>query len=199
VTHVFPAPSDIRHRIDASLTVRDPHGLTSTMVIPVWPGNRPPIVELSEPRDGFRYDAASPQPVRLDPTVGDPDADALTCRWELTLLHDAHSHPWGGLDTCAGVIELGPTPCSGSTYAYTLTLTVTDSLGLATVISRTLMPRCIACPADMDGSDLVDFGDLAVLMLEYGTTGISRADLDGNGLVDFGDVSVAMLSFGPCD
>lgn len=55
------------------------------------------------------------------------------------------------------------------------------------------------CPADRDGSGFVDFGDVAMLLLELGPcAGVCESDLDGTGMVDFSDVSVLMLDFGPC-
>ncbi len=52
------------------------------------------------------------------------------------------------------------------------------------------------CPADIDGSGEVDFGDLAVVMLLMGTR--NTGDLDDNGIVDYGDVVYLLLEFGPC-
>jgi predicted outer membrane repeat protein len=52
------------------------------------------------------------------------------------------------------------------------------------------------CPADIDGSGAVDYGDLAVVVLLIGTW--NTGDLDDNGIVDYGDVVYLLLEFGPC-
>jgi hypothetical protein len=50
--------------------------------------------------------------------------------------------------------------------------------------------------ADLDGSGLVDFGDVNLLLLDMGPCPACTSDLDGNGVVDFGDVTLVLLSFG---
>ena len=197
-THSFGAAGQGPSRAEVKLTVRDAAGAEVSSMIPIWPGNKPPEITLESPRDGQRYDAANPAGLEVDPLVFDPDGQQVSCQWQLSLLHDSHSHPWGGPSACTSMIEIEPTPCAGSTYAYELTLTATDPLGLSSSVTRRLLPRCLPCRADLDGSDEVDFGDLALIMLEFGATGQSVADLDGSAVVDFGDAAIAMLSFGPC-
>jgi hypothetical protein len=53
------------------------------------------------------------------------------------------------------------------------------------------------CPADLDGTSTVDFGDVSLALLMMGDVG-SSADLDGSGAVDFADISLMLLDFGPC-
>jgi hypothetical protein len=48
---------------------------------------------------------------------------------------------------------------------------------------------------DLDGNGSVDAGDIAVLLLRFGT-GDAAADLDGSGSVDSGDIGVLLLLFG---
>ncbi len=47
---------------------------------------------------------------------------------------------------------------------------------------------------DLDGNGIVDFGDVAILLLETGP-GCGPADLDSNGAVDAADVSLLMMLF----
>jgi hypothetical protein len=54
------------------------------------------------------------------------------------------------------------------------------------------------CRSDLDGNGLVDFGDIAFLLLDFGSVGPQPSDLDGSELVDFGDAALLMLDFGPC-
>ena len=48
---------------------------------------------------------------------------------------------------------------------------------------------------DLDASGVVDFGDVAVLLLAMGESDPAY-DLDGSGLVDFGDIALLLLVFG---
>lgn len=56
----------------------------------------------------------------------------------------------------------------------------------------------VPCPADLDGSGDVDFGDVALMQLDFGACAGCASDLDGDAKVDFGDVAVLLLAFGPC-
>jgi hypothetical protein len=53
------------------------------------------------------------------------------------------------------------------------------------------------CPSDLDGSTQVDFGDVALLLLQMGDLG-GPADLDDSGAVDSADISMLLLDYGPC-
>lgn len=56
----------------------------------------------------------------------------------------------------------------------------------------------LECPVDLDASGSVDFGDVAMIMLEFGACADCPTDLDGTGMIDLGDVAMALLEFGPC-
>lgn len=49
---------------------------------------------------------------------------------------------------------------------------------------------------DLDLSGMVDLGDAALVLLEFGPCAGCEADLDSSGLVDFGDVALVLLDFG---
>ena len=53
---------------------------------------------------------------------------------------------------------------------------------------------CIATDLDCDGR--VDFGDIAIALLDFGPCDACASDVDGSGLVDFGDVAFILLDFG---
>lgn len=61
--------------------------------------------------------------------------------------------------------------------------------------TRTSAAPACATPGDLDGNGIVDSGDIAVLLLRFGT-GDAAADLDGSGVVDSGDIGVLLLLFG---
>jgi hypothetical protein len=52
-------------------------------------------------------------------------------------------------------------------------------------------------PGDLDLNGTIDFGDVALIILDFGPCDGCLSDLDGSGEVDFGDVALALLSFGP--
>ncbi len=54
------------------------------------------------------------------------------------------------------------------------------------------------CRSDVDASGQIDFGDVALMMLDFGPCAGCATDLDDNGVVDQGDVALALLDFGPC-
>ena len=54
------------------------------------------------------------------------------------------------------------------------------------------------CPADLDCSGAVDFGDILAILAAWGNKG-GPEDLDGSGTVDFGDILVVLGAWGPCE
>ncbi|MGA1266776.1 MAG: hypothetical protein ACO32J_06315, partial [Phycisphaerales bacterium] len=60
-------------------------------------------------------------------------------------------------------------------------------------------PAVTPCPSDLDGNNVVDAGDIGIMLLEFGTCGSScPADLDGSGVVDAGDIGLLLLNYGDC-
>ena len=53
------------------------------------------------------------------------------------------------------------------------------------------------CPADIDGSGAVDFGDILAVLSAWGCTDCPE-DLDESGVVDFADLLIVLASWGPC-
>jgi hypothetical protein len=72
------------------------------------------------------------------------------------------------------------------------------SLGLAQAarlrIKVETVPAC--APEDLDCNGVVDFGDVALALIDFGPCTGCQADLDGTGIVDYGDVALVMLSYG---
>lgn len=71
------------------------------------------------------------------------------------------------------------------------------TLGLAQasrlrIVVETASP-CRATDLDCDGR--VDFGDVSLVLLEFGPCNACSADIDGSGFVDFGDVALILLDF----
>ncbi len=58
----------------------------------------------------------------------------------------------------------------------------------------------LSCPADLDDSGDVGFGDLLILLAAWGSCeGDCPADLDGSGFVGFGDLLIVLAAWGPCE
>ena len=55
-----------------------------------------------------------------------------------------------------------------------------------------------ACFGDIDGSGVVDSGDIAFALLDFGPCADCPSDLDGSNETDFGDIALILLSTGPC-
>ncbi|MCA9292925.1 MAG: hypothetical protein KDA20_03835 [Phycisphaerales bacterium] len=51
------------------------------------------------------------------------------------------------------------------------------------------------CPEDLDGSGVVDLGDLSVVLFNFGLLG-GPGDVTGDGLVDLADLSAVLFAFG---
>ncbi len=71
------------------------------------------------------------------------------------------------------------------------TLVVADRVGV-----RAYRDPGSACPADLDGSGVVDGADLSVLLTAWGTAG--PGDLDGSGTVDGADLAAILAAWGLC-
>ena len=56
----------------------------------------------------------------------------------------------------------------------------------------------LPCPADLDDSGAVDFGDILAILSAWGNKG-GPEDLDGSGVVDFGDLLIVLAAWGPCE
>jgi hypothetical protein len=51
------------------------------------------------------------------------------------------------------------------------------------------------CPADLDGSGVIDVGDLVAVILAWGT---AQGDVTGDGMTDVEDLVAVILYWGPC-
>ncbi len=76
-----------------------------------------------------------------------------------------------------------------------------DAFAAAVDHVRTVIadPPADPCPADIDGSGAVDFGDILTTLGAWGACGEPcPADLDGSGAVDFPDLLGVLSAWGPC-
>jgi hypothetical protein len=54
------------------------------------------------------------------------------------------------------------------------------------------------CPADVDGSSEVGFGDLIAILAAWGPCPACAEDVDGSGDVGFADLVMLLADWGPC-
>ncbi len=57
---------------------------------------------------------------------------------------------------------------------------------------------CNPCPADLDDSGDVGFGDILAVLSAWRNKG-GPEDLDGSGVVDIGDLLIVLAAWGPCE
>jgi hypothetical protein len=69
--------------------------------------------------------------------------------------------------------------------------------GAADINLNGVPDACEMSPGDLDLNGVIDFGDVALITLDFGPCSDCLSDLDGSGVVDFGDVALALLNFGP--
>jgi hypothetical protein len=73
--------------------------------------------------------------------------------------------------------------------------TRTDTPGVDNTACPNVGPACFG---DIDLSGVVDNGDIAFALLDFGACPGCQSDLDGSGETDFGDVALILLSTGAC-
>ncbi|MBX3356714.1 MAG: PQQ-dependent sugar dehydrogenase [Phycisphaeraceae bacterium] len=200
VQHLFTGDGPTRHEVH--LTVRDTAGLETSLIVPVWTDNTPPMVHITSVHDGDLYSMESKTILPLIASISDAEHRDLSCAWVTTLYHNTHNHPEPADPECTTSTVITPLGCGDELYFYGITLTVTDPLGLATTKSLFIYPDCkgvLLCPADLNGNGVVDGADLAVVLGLWGTTGEGLiADLNHDHLVDGNDLAVVLGSWGEC-
>lgn len=126
--HVFTAPQNAT----VSLTVRDPAGNEDTASVLISPGNTPPtITAILAPPANLIFTPGDT--IQLDATAVDLEDDLagipLSASWDASMVHAHHTHPNPGLVQGFSGSFVGESHGPGTNYA--VTLTVTDSRGLA--------------------------------------------------------------------
>ncbi|OLF16222.1 carbohydrate-binding protein [Actinophytocola xanthii] len=128
----------------ATLTVRDPQGLTGSANVQVSVGNTAPTVTLSQPPNGALFSFGDT--VSFQVSVSDPEDGTINCsrvKVRYLLGHDSHNHELSSVTGCSGTIA---TPVDGehdpaaNVYGV-LDAEYTDNGGLTTHSIRTLQPR----------------------------------------------------------
>jgi len=117
----------------------------------------------------------------------------------LTLGALAGVAPAQSLSIVGGEIVLASGDASGSTLSVRGTvriLPIGTSSGASLTITDATLLEASACPGDLSNNGVVDAGDLAALLSDWGQSG--AADLDGNGTVGPSDLALLIGAWGPC-
>ncbi|TLP64025.1 lectin [Microbispora triticiradicis] len=128
----------------ATLTVRDPQGLTGTASVTVNVGNTAPSVTFNSPVEGQLFSFGDTVPFQV--TVSDPEDGTIDCSGVTVtyfLGHDSHAHQITSKSGCSGSIAVpvdGEHDSAANIYGV-LQATYTDKGGLTTTVVRTLQPR----------------------------------------------------------
>ncbi|MEV7805595.1 lectin [Microbispora sp. NPDC088329] len=128
----------------ATLTVRDPQGLTGTASVTVNVGNTAPSVTLTSPVEGQLFSFGDTVPFQVtvsDPEDGTIDCSAVTVTYFLG--HDSHAHQITSKSGCSGSIAVpvdGEHDSAANIYGV-LQASYTDKGDLTTTVVRTLQPR----------------------------------------------------------
>ncbi|MFB4284688.1 lectin [Nonomuraea sp. MTCD27] len=128
----------------ATLTVRDPQGLTGTANVIVTVGNTAPTVSLTTPADGQLFSFGDTVPFQV--TVSDPEDGTIDCTGVTVayfLGHDSHRHKITSSTGCSGSIAVpvdGEHDAGANIYGV-FEASYTDKGGLTSTSARTLQPR----------------------------------------------------------
>jgi glucose/arabinose dehydrogenase len=163
----------------AVLTVTDGNGGTDTDSVLISVG-APPTADITLPLAGSLYTAGDT--ITFSGTANDPDDGVLPASaysWMVVFHHDAHTHPH--LGPLTGVTSSSFTiPTLGHTEEnvfYRITLTVTDSAGLQTSVSRDVYPRkaSITLSSTVPGTEvLLDGSPVMTPYTFVGVAGVQR-------------------------
>ncbi len=130
----------------ATLTVRDQRGAASPAAsVRIDPGNTPPQVTIDSPTTTARF--AVGETVTLSATATDAEDGPLpasSLSWRVLRHHDTHTHPFLAPTPGNNVSIEQPAPedlGSGIDGFLRIHLTATDSSGVATTVTRDVLPR----------------------------------------------------------
>jgi len=166
-------------RYVARLTVADGKGATSTWQTTISAG-MPPAATITSPQAGQLYSAGQAITFSGQATAWDGTAlGASAFSWTVVFHHDSHIHP--ALGPVNGVTSGTYTPpVTGHTEEnvfYRIHLTVTDSSGLQTTVTRDVMPRkaVVTISSNIPGTQVLLDGEPRVTPFSFtGVVGVRR-------------------------
>jgi glucose/arabinose dehydrogenase/PKD repeat protein len=144
-THTYNATGGQVKDFSATVTVRDPAGLSSQKTLLISVNNTPPSVNITSPVDGSQYSMSGGNiqlPLVAQMSDQQSPNSQLTCQWQIILHHNTHQHEEPVINSCSANYTLQPVGCDGETYFYSAALTVTDPSGLSNTDESRIYPAC---------------------------------------------------------
>lgn len=126
----------------AKLTVSDSKGGSDTKTLIIQVGN-PPTANITLPTQGATYFAGNTIPFAAEASdVEDGTLDASSFSWIILFHHDTHTHPHVGPITGVkdGTFSIPIVGETSDNVWFRIYLTVIDSSGLKTTVSRDVLP-----------------------------------------------------------
>lgn len=178
----------------ATLTVTDDVGFKSVATVDISLYNTPPVVNITSPADGASYPLYRSVVLPLTATVSDAEypTNQLSCKWQVILHHNTHTHPEPLDSNCSTTARLDPHGTLGDTFFYEIRLTVTDPGCLSTTKTVIVQPNPCLADYNNDGFVTGDDYDQFVEAFEQGST---DADIDFNGFVNGDDFDLFVTQF----
>jgi hypothetical protein len=142
----------------------------------------------------YQEDDSHTGTLTVDDTTWDPPLDLPDGMNELAIMYlDADDGTRvGPLTLVSGSIAWGDSPFAPPGYPASSPMLAIGSERI--IVFEVGTP----CPADLDGSGGVAFGDLLQMLVAWGPCLDCPADLDGSGDVGFGDLLQLLVAWGPC-
>jgi glucose/arabinose dehydrogenase len=133
-------------KFSAKLIVNDGSKDSEPVTLEIHAGNNAPQINFISPASDLKYNAG--QSISYSATASDPEDGSLATSafsWEVIFHHGTHIHPFlgpiNGIKSGNFVIPDTGEPASNTWYE--VKLTVTDSVGLKTIVSRNILPNKI--------------------------------------------------------
>lgn len=152
--HLFTSMGNSPESFSVRLTATDSQGASHTTERVVSLNNTPPQVTITSFQDGDLYPLGYTSLLRLAAEVEDAEhaAEDLQYIWRTYLHHNSHFHPDPPIYERESHFLVSPLGCEEETYHYRIELTVTDPVGLSTMVSQRIYPYC--------GDDFLEWIDL---------------------------------------
>jgi glucose/arabinose dehydrogenase len=141
-------------RFTVTLRVTDSNGAIAQAQLSIFPGDTPPVVQLTTPANNSLYrDGVT---VDLSGSANDPEDGRLTggsLTWDVLLHHNTHVHPFSlpsGENS-----SFSPLTDHDSDSYYTITLVATDSVGLSASKTINIYPETVQLTLASDPPGIV--------------------------------------------
>ncbi len=148
--HSFTGSPGVPAAYTVKLTVRDNSNAIAETTMLVTVNNTPPTVQITNPVHNSDYPVNQMTNYQLTANVQDAEQPGnLSYEWQVLLGHNSHVHPEAPLSNVSPNVVVSGQGCNGETYYYSISLTVTDPLGLKGEAISMINPDCAALPVNL--------------------------------------------------